>query len=114
MDNLFWLGRYVERSENLVRVLRTVVHRLGDDAATTRRTAASELARRLLLPQGQASAVAIASSDHWASSPSSHSTSTASRPRNAAQVFVAMTAMPLGTSTASTTGSPTASWAGRA
>jgi uncharacterized alpha-E superfamily protein len=59
MDNLFWLGRYVERAENLVRVLRAVVHRLGDDTATTKRTAASELARRLLLPQGQASAVAI-------------------------------------------------------
>ena len=59
MDNLFWLGRYVERAENLVRVLRAVVHRLGDDTATTKRTAASELARRLLLAQGQASAVAI-------------------------------------------------------
>ena len=60
MDNLFWLGRYVERAENLVRVLRAVVHRLGDDTATTKRTAASELARRLLLPQGQAGAGAIA------------------------------------------------------
>ena len=59
MDNLYWLGRYVERAENLVRVLRAVVHRLGDDTATTKRTAASELARRLLLPQGQATAVAI-------------------------------------------------------
>ena len=59
MDNLFWLGRYVERAENLVRVLRAVVQRLGDDTATTRRTAASELARRLLLPQGQATAVAV-------------------------------------------------------
>ena len=62
MDNLFWLGRYVERAENLVRVLRAVVQRLGDDTATTRRTAASELARRLLLPQGQASAVAVSAS----------------------------------------------------
>ena len=59
MDNLFWLGRYVERAENLVRVLRAVVHRLGDDTATTTTHAASELARRLLLPQGQATAVAV-------------------------------------------------------
>jgi uncharacterized alpha-E superfamily protein len=40
--------------------LRAVVHRLGDDTAMTTDSAASELARRLLLPQGQASAAAIA------------------------------------------------------
>ena len=60
MDNLFWLGRYAERAENLVRVLRAVVQRLGDDTATTTSSAASELARRLLLPQGQGSAAAVA------------------------------------------------------
>ena len=59
MDNLFWLGRYAERAENLVRVLRAVVHRLGDDTAMTTSSAASELARRLLLPQGEVSAAAI-------------------------------------------------------
>jgi uncharacterized circularly permuted ATP-grasp superfamily protein/uncharacterized alpha-E superfamily protein len=59
MDNLFWLGRYAERAENLVRLLRAVVHRLGDDAALTTSAAASDLARRLLLPQGQASIAAI-------------------------------------------------------
>ena len=31
-DNLFWLGRYLERSESLVRLLRAVVARLTDDA----------------------------------------------------------------------------------
>jgi uncharacterized circularly permuted ATP-grasp superfamily protein/uncharacterized alpha-E superfamily protein len=59
LDNLFWLGRYAERAENLVRVLRAVVHRLGDDTALTTSTAAGELARRLLLPQAQASSSAI-------------------------------------------------------
>jgi uncharacterized circularly permuted ATP-grasp superfamily protein/uncharacterized alpha-E superfamily protein len=60
MDNLFWLGRYAERAENLVRILRTLVQRLGDDTATTKSTTASELARWLLLPQGQVSVTAIA------------------------------------------------------
>jgi uncharacterized circularly permuted ATP-grasp superfamily protein/uncharacterized alpha-E superfamily protein len=63
MDNLFWLGRYAERAENLVRVLRAVVHRLGDDTAMTTNSAASELARRLLLPQGQATATAVADAE---------------------------------------------------
>jgi len=30
-DNLYWLGRYVERAENLVRLVRAVVARLTDD-----------------------------------------------------------------------------------
>ncbi len=58
MDNLFWLGRYAERAENVVRVLRAVVHRLGDDAALMT-IAASELAGRLLLPHAQASIAAV-------------------------------------------------------
>jgi len=62
MDNLFWLGRYAERAENLVRILRAVVHRLGDDTTMMSNTAASELARRLLLPQGQTTLAAIADS----------------------------------------------------
>ena len=33
MDNLFWLGRYAERAENLVRVLRAIVRRLADGTA---------------------------------------------------------------------------------
>jgi uncharacterized circularly permuted ATP-grasp superfamily protein/uncharacterized alpha-E superfamily protein len=31
-DNLYWLGRYLERGENLVRLLRSAVVRLTDDA----------------------------------------------------------------------------------
>jgi uncharacterized circularly permuted ATP-grasp superfamily protein/uncharacterized alpha-E superfamily protein len=50
MDNLFWLGRYAERTESLVRILRAVAERLGDAPA-----AALELNRKLLVPFGEAS-----------------------------------------------------------
>jgi uncharacterized alpha-E superfamily protein len=33
-DNLFWLGRYAERAEHIVRLLRAVVSRLTDEATT--------------------------------------------------------------------------------
>jgi uncharacterized circularly permuted ATP-grasp superfamily protein/uncharacterized alpha-E superfamily protein len=33
-DNLFWLGRYAERAEHVVRMLRAVVARLTDEATT--------------------------------------------------------------------------------
>jgi uncharacterized circularly permuted ATP-grasp superfamily protein/uncharacterized alpha-E superfamily protein len=33
-DNLFWLGRYAERAEHIVRLLRAVVARLTDEATT--------------------------------------------------------------------------------
>jgi len=33
MDNLFWLGRYAERTENFVRILRAVTARLSDEPA---------------------------------------------------------------------------------
>ena len=45
MDNLFWLGRYAERTESLVRILRAVASRLGDAP-----DAALELNRKLLVP----------------------------------------------------------------
>jgi uncharacterized circularly permuted ATP-grasp superfamily protein/uncharacterized alpha-E superfamily protein len=32
-DNLFWLGRYVERAEGLTRLLRSIVARLTDDSS---------------------------------------------------------------------------------
>src|SRR5512134_4084717 len=32
-DNLFWLGRYAERSEDIMRVVRSVVRRLTEDAS---------------------------------------------------------------------------------
>jgi uncharacterized alpha-E superfamily protein len=59
MDNLFWLGRYAERAEDLVRVLRAVVLRLGDDPGLAASASVGELARRLLLPLGQVSANAV-------------------------------------------------------
>src|SRR5207247_306531 len=34
-DNLFWLGRYAERAEDRVRLLRTVLSRLMYETATT-------------------------------------------------------------------------------
>ena len=59
MDNLFWLGRYAERTENLVRVLRAVVLRLGDHMGMETTAIDAELSRRMLLPFAQASAEAI-------------------------------------------------------
>jgi uncharacterized alpha-E superfamily protein len=59
MDNLFWLGRYAERTENLVRVLRAVVLRLAGDTGLNTTTNAVELAERLLVPLGHVSAEAL-------------------------------------------------------
>jgi uncharacterized circularly permuted ATP-grasp superfamily protein/uncharacterized alpha-E superfamily protein len=50
MDNLLWLGRYAERTEGLVRVLRAVVLRLAGDTGSTTAMNAVAVARRLLLP----------------------------------------------------------------
>ena len=50
MDNLFWLGRYAERVESFVRILRSVAARVSDEPAT-----ALDLARKLLVPFSQAS-----------------------------------------------------------
>ena len=47
MDNLFWLGRYAERTESLVRILRAVTARLGDALS------ALDLTRKLLVPFSQ-------------------------------------------------------------
>ncbi len=58
MDNLFWFGRYAERTENLVRALRAVVLRLGDDTGLDATAAAADLSRRLLVPLAVASAAA--------------------------------------------------------
>jgi uncharacterized circularly permuted ATP-grasp superfamily protein/uncharacterized alpha-E superfamily protein len=60
MDNLFWLARYAERTENLIRVLRAVVLRLAGDSGLNATTNAVELARRLLLPLEYVSAEAVA------------------------------------------------------
>ena len=50
MDNLFWLARYAERLEHLVRVLRAVVIRLAGDSGSTTTMTAVALVQRLLLP----------------------------------------------------------------
>jgi uncharacterized alpha-E superfamily protein len=50
MDNLFWLARYAERTEDLIRVLRAVVLRLAGDTGSTATMNATEFAERLLLP----------------------------------------------------------------
>jgi len=50
MDNLFWLGRYAERTENFVRILRAVASRINDEPA-----GALDVARKLLIPFSQAS-----------------------------------------------------------
>ncbi|MEI9887680.1 MAG: circularly permuted type 2 ATP-grasp protein [Rhizomicrobium sp.] len=56
MDNLFWLGRYTERAERTVRVLRTVTARLGEDAAVV-----ADIAERFLFRAAQANSGAITS-----------------------------------------------------
>ncbi len=63
MDNLFWLGRYTERAEQLVRVLRAVLRRLGDDTNLAASATAAGLARRLLVPQAQVSDSATAEAE---------------------------------------------------
>ena len=50
MDNLFWLARYAERTESLIRVLRAVVIRLAGDTGSTTTMNAVALADRLLVP----------------------------------------------------------------
>jgi uncharacterized circularly permuted ATP-grasp superfamily protein/uncharacterized alpha-E superfamily protein len=59
MDNLFWLGRYSERAEDLVRNLRAIVLRLGDDTGVHSAQMAAEMSERLLSPMGRISAAAI-------------------------------------------------------
>ncbi len=56
MDNLFWLGRYTERAEGAVRVLRAVTARLGEDAAV-----AADIAGRFLFRASPANAAAVRS-----------------------------------------------------
>ncbi|HXP92333.1 MAG TPA: circularly permuted type 2 ATP-grasp protein [Candidatus Binatia bacterium] len=59
MDNLFWLARYAERTENLIRVLRAAVLRLAGDTGLNATTNVFELARLLLVPLEQVSEEAI-------------------------------------------------------
>ncbi len=59
MDNLFWLARYMERAENLIRVLRAVVLRLAGDTGLSATMNAVELSLRLLVPLEHVSEEAI-------------------------------------------------------
>ena len=60
MDNLFWLARYAERMETLIRVLRAVVMRLAGDTGSSTTMTAVALAQRLLAPIAHLTEEAIA------------------------------------------------------
>lgn len=47
-DNLFWLGRYVERMENRMRILRCVVVRMADEATSENTLELAELVQLLV------------------------------------------------------------------
>lgn len=47
-DNLFWLGRYAERAEDIMRVLRSVMRRLAEDASPADNIAAMRRVLRVL------------------------------------------------------------------
>jgi uncharacterized circularly permuted ATP-grasp superfamily protein/uncharacterized alpha-E superfamily protein len=52
-DNLFWLGRYAERTEDLVRALRGVVSRLTEDAGPMSDFSALRSLLRVLLEKSE-------------------------------------------------------------
>jgi uncharacterized alpha-E superfamily protein len=55
-DNLFWLGRYAERTETAVRLFRSLVIRLGGETGSTRHTVSPERVVSLLVVQKHLSA----------------------------------------------------------
>ncbi|WP_428386191.1 circularly permuted type 2 ATP-grasp protein [Mucisphaera sp.] len=52
-DNLYWLGRYLERSEGLVRLLRAIVTRITDEAVEDEGPEVSRLVMALDVLTGQ-------------------------------------------------------------
>jgi uncharacterized circularly permuted ATP-grasp superfamily protein/uncharacterized alpha-E superfamily protein len=50
-DNLFWLGRYTERAEGAVRLLRSLVTRLGGEMGSTRTLVSPERVVSMLMAQ---------------------------------------------------------------
>jgi uncharacterized circularly permuted ATP-grasp superfamily protein/uncharacterized alpha-E superfamily protein len=52
-DNLFWLGRYTERADWTMRVLRTCLTRLQEDSAPRQALRASRTALEILLAQDE-------------------------------------------------------------
>ena len=55
-DNLFWLGRYTERAEGAVRLLRSLVIRLGGEMGSTRTLVSPERVVAMLIVQKHLSA----------------------------------------------------------
>ncbi len=55
-DNLFWLGRYTERAEGAVRLLRSLVIRLGGEMGSTRNNVSPERVVSMLIVQKHLSA----------------------------------------------------------
>jgi uncharacterized circularly permuted ATP-grasp superfamily protein/uncharacterized alpha-E superfamily protein len=55
-DNLFWLGRYTERAEGAVRLLRSLVTRLGGEMGSTRTFVSPERVVAMLMAQKHLSA----------------------------------------------------------
>ena len=55
-DNLFWLGRYTERAEGAVRLLRSLVIRLGGEMGSTRNLVSPERVVAMLVVQKHLSA----------------------------------------------------------
>jgi uncharacterized circularly permuted ATP-grasp superfamily protein/uncharacterized alpha-E superfamily protein len=55
-DNLFWLGRYTERAEGAVRLLRSLVIRLGGEMGSTRTLVSPERVVAMLMAQKHLSA----------------------------------------------------------
>ena len=55
-DNLFWLGRYTERAEGAVRLLRSLVIRLGGEMGSTRTLVSPERVVSMLIVQKHLSA----------------------------------------------------------
>jgi uncharacterized circularly permuted ATP-grasp superfamily protein/uncharacterized alpha-E superfamily protein len=52
-DNLFWLGRYTERADWTMRVLRTCLSRLQEDSGPRQELPASRIALEILLSQDE-------------------------------------------------------------
>ncbi len=52
-DNLFWLGRYTERSEDIMRVVRSVVRRLTDDASPVDNVGTMQRVLRVLFEKNE-------------------------------------------------------------
>jgi uncharacterized circularly permuted ATP-grasp superfamily protein/uncharacterized alpha-E superfamily protein len=55
-DNLFWLGRYTERAEGAVRLLRSLVIRLSGEMGSTRKLVSPERVVSMLIVQKHLSA----------------------------------------------------------